>query len=152
MGTQHGAYGQVFVYLFRMIAAVIFLNIFIVIVLVQYEIARSEKRMIVDEMHQFLLLWGSRIVRCWGKVATCCTDQTSEEYVTWFRKNYHDWREHGSGEKYPPLRHDTEVIMGELHKIQHFVSDQQEKISLIMDVLNSNGEGKQCLKKRSRQP
>ena len=153
IGTQHGWYGQVFVYMFRMIAAVIFLNIFIVIVLVQYEIARSEKRMIVDEMHQFFLLWGIRIVRIFGFVASCFRiDQTSEDYVTWFRKTYHDWREQGNGENsYPPLRHDTEVIMGELHKIKHVVgtlSEQQEKISLIMDVLNST-EGKRMLQQKT---
>ena len=134
-GTQHGIYGQVFLYIFRMIAAVIFLNIFIVIVLVQYEIARSEKRLIVDEMHQLLLLWGCRFARLYGTCAACCSKKTtSEDYVTRFRKGYHDWRELQSNDAYPPLRHDTEVVMGEIHKLHREVDAFKKLLKQMVQV------------------
>jgi hypothetical protein len=134
-GTQHGIYGQVFLYIFRMIAAVIFLNIFIVIVLVQYEIARSEKRLIVDEMHQLLLLWGCRFARLYGTCAACCSKKTtSEDYVTTFRKGYHDWRELQSNDAYPPLRHDTEVVMGEIHKLHREVDAFKKMLKQMVQV------------------
>ena len=118
--TQHSMYGYIYVYVFRMIAAVVFLNIFIVIVLVQYEIARAEKRYVVDEMHAFMLYWGGKIVSMYGSMRTCCSKKhTKEEYVVRYRKWYHDWREKASGKnQFPPLRHDTEVIMSQLSQIK----------------------------------
>ncbi len=129
-GTQHQFYGQVFLYVFRMIASIIFLNIFIVIVLVQYEIARSEKREVMEHMHLVFLSQGTNAARAAGKVGKCCfcacrrtcpcchawAHIDEEHCMRRYRKWYHDFRS-GDKEKYPPLRHDTEVMMGELHKL-----------------------------------
>ena len=138
-GTQHVFYGQAFMYLFRMLASVIFLNIFIVIVLVQYEIARSERRFIVDEMHSLIFLWGRRFAMLYGCCRTCCSREKSEVYVTRWRKFYYDFRE-GKGQEtqYPPLRHDTEVLMGELYKLKGGltkVDNLEKKIDALMEKM-----------------
>lgn len=125
-GTQHLQFGRIFIWIVRMTTSIIFLNIFIVIVLVQYEIARSENREVLEHMHQTLLTFGIRITSGFGGVVKrcscicCCLKDprnAQETYTTAFRKWYHGFRSSGHSDSYPPLRHDTEVVMGELHKL-----------------------------------
>jgi hypothetical protein len=128
----------------RLLLQVIFLNNFVAIVLVQYEIARSEKRIVSEQSHKRFLRMGVVITRCmettfqqcWNCCCvSCCgkekiTEQQSQIWLTpKFRRWYHAVRtEHQKA--VVPLRHDTEVIVKEMHKLFKMVrgvSENQEK-------------------------
>ena len=61
--------------------------------------------------------------------------------MTKFRKWYHEFRQSDKSESYPPLRHDTEVVMGELHKmanklivIRSTLASQEMSISKLLNM------------------
>ena len=97
-----------------------------VVVIVKYEIARSENREVMEHMHLTILSYGTRVTNMLGATVKrcscicCCVKNpgnAQENFTTAFRKWYHGIRNSGHADSYPPLRHDTEVVMGELHKL-----------------------------------
>lgn len=70
----------------------------------------SERRLFADHMHSFLLRWGLKCIN----ICHCCGDK--EGTKTAFRRWYHVLRQDRHDE-YPPLRHDTEVLMDRIDAV-----------------------------------
>mgnify|MGYP001220967227 CR=1 FL=1 len=143
-GTQHHdrLKSRMCLIVVRLLLQVIFLNNFVAIVLVQYEIARSEKRIISEQSHKGFLIAGVRTTKCIEKCRqmccnACClsvdkqiTDQQATSWITpSFRRWYHKIRTTHKTTKIP-LRHDTEVIVKEVNKLVkmvQFLTEEQNK-------------------------
>ena len=116
----------------RITLQVIFLNNIVAIVLAQYEIARSEKRIVSELSHKKFLKCGVKSTQQISKCRTwCCntwcnqqiTKIETERYLTRsFRKWYHTVR-NSVVTTMEPVIYDTEVIIKELHKVMQLVRE-----------------------------
>ena len=140
-GTQHEGRlkTNISMITLRLLLQVIFLNNFVAIVLVQYEIARNERRVVSTHQHKRFLSIGVKTTRILSKCrqficnkcCCCClkksiTDDETKEYLTFcFRSWYNSLRTSEKSDK-QPLRHDTEVIMKEIRKVMRIAKEMEE--------------------------
>lgn len=162
-GTQHRDYPRLYMFAFRLIAVTIFLNIFVAIILVQYEIARGESRAIQDHMHRKFLSSGLLVAGTVGHIGDACVcrpcrgkrtsgpeshagagskKKSAETCHTAARRHYRAWyhrfrQRMKNLDEHPPLRHDTEVIMKSIRHIGVTSLQMQADITLLSQKVES---------------